>query len=129
MAHNWKLQLQQAYDLGRMVIINDLAWLLVNIGVVNDPIEVSGISYTTPDGVTFLLGQQMKGNHVLFVLQVDRVGSATQNCYLPSADNDTRVLSHLDRAYFQLNRHIYLEEIASHIFISQAPSRKHRIAE
>lgn len=130
MTHNWKLQLQQAYDLGKMTIINDLAWLLVNIGVVNDPSEVSGISYTTPDGVTFLLGQQVKGDDVLFVLQIDRVGSATQNCYLPSTDNDMRILSHLDRSHFFLRRDIYIRNIASCVFDdTHAPAPKRRIAE
>ncbi len=127
MAHNWRTQLDQAMNLKEP--INDLAWLLLNIGVVNDPSEVSGISYTTPDGVTFLLSQQMKGDDILFILQIDRVALPTQYCYLPSTDNDMRVLSHLDRASFQLNRHKFLEEIASHIFTSQAPDRKHRIAE
>lgn len=128
MAHNWKLQLQQA--LNPIEIINDLAWLLVNIGVVNDPSEVNGISYTTPDGVTFSLGQQMKNNEVLFVLQIDGIGSERQYRYLPSTDNDMTILSHLDRAHFQRNHHLYLKDIAACIFSSvNVASKKHRIAE
>lgn len=126
MAHNWKLQLEQT--LNQDEIINDLAWLLVNIGVVNTPSEVTGISYTTPDGVTFTLGQQIAGDDVLFILQIDRDGSSAKQCYLPSSDNDIQILSHLDRLNFSRNRHSYLKNIASCIFDdTHSPLRKRRI--
>lgn len=83
MAHNWKLQLQQALNPNE--IVNDLAWLLVNIGVTQNPDEVTNQTATngfyspSDSGVIFTLTRETSnvmatGGEIVIILEIEVAG-------------------------------------------------------